>query len=72
MIFDTPQKIKAYRAIVIKNALTFYAKTGMKVNTAYTPANMLKAAEEITGKKFKRGQYTEAAAELEKFVQEIK
>lgn len=70
--FDTPQEIQAYRAIVIKNALLFYARTGMKVNRAYTPTAMLRAAKDITGKTFKRGKYTEAAAALDEWLQSQK
>jgi hypothetical protein len=36
----------------------------MKANRAYTPTNMLRTAEALTGKKFKRGQYEEAAQAL--------
>jgi hypothetical protein len=66
--FSTPQAIQVYRAIVIKHALLLYARTGMKVNSEYTPKNMIAAAQEITGKKFKARQYTEAAAALEEFI----
>lgn len=52
---------QAYRRVVIANALRFYARTGMRVNRAYTPTAMLRAATELTGKKFKRGQYLAAA-----------
>ena len=32
--------------------MEFYGRTGMKVNTAYTPANMLATAGKITGKNY--------------------
>jgi len=67
--FNTTDQIKAYQAIVIKQALLLYAHTGLKANSAYTPAAMLKAASQITGKTFKRGQYTEAAAALDAWLQ---
>ena len=57
----TPEQIAAVRGLVIASALKLYAKTGMKANRAYTPTNMLNAASQITGKKFKRGQFMEAA-----------
>jgi len=66
--FDTPEQIKAYQAITLKHALLVYARTGMQVNTAYTPKNMLLGAEQITGKKFKRGQYQQAADALDEWV----
>ena len=51
---------QVYRALVIAKALKLYANTGIKANRAYTPTNMLNVATEITGRKFKRGQYMEA------------
>jgi len=65
----TPQ---VYRALAIKNALLFYAKTGRKVNTAYTPTNMLAAASQITGVTYKRGQYLEAARDIDNRLEFIK
>lgn len=52
---------RTYQALVIAKALEIYANTGMKVNRAYTPTAMLKMAEKITGKNFKRGDYLRAA-----------
>lgn len=62
--FTIPSQIAGYRALVIAQALTMYAKTGMMVNRAYTPTAMLKAAAGITGKTYKRGQYELAAADI--------
>ena len=56
--------VQVFRAKTLATALKLYAKTGMKVNRAYTPTNMLATATAITGTKFKRGQYTEAATAL--------
>lgn len=63
--FNGREAVNVYRITVIASALRFYAKTGMKVNRAYTPTAMLNAASEMTGKKFKRGQYLEAAVALD-------
>ena len=60
--------VSVFQAIVIKNAIAFYARTGMKVNRAYTPKNMLATAAAITGKKFKRGQYEQACAALQEWI----
>jgi len=51
-----------YRAIVVKNGLGLYLKSGKKIipNRSWTPTNMLRAASEITGKTFKRGQHQQA------------
>jgi hypothetical protein len=41
---------------VIRSALKLYIKTGMKVNRMYTPANMVQAVAQKTGKQYKRGK----------------
>jgi len=64
MILDTPEQINAYRALVIAKGLETYAATGMKLNRAYTPKNMMKAAEGITGKKYRARDYTIAAMDI--------
>ena len=71
-VFSGAAEVSVYQAIVIKNALLFYAKTGMKVNRAYTPSAMLAAASAITGQRFKRGQYKEAAAAIEVVLEETR
>lgn len=53
--------MKFYTCVVLAHALRFYAKTGMKVNSAYTPTNMIRKANELTGCVFRRGQYQMAA-----------
>ena len=64
MTFAGPKGVDVYRATVLASALRLYAKTGMKPNSAYTPSNMLRAAGEMTGAIYKRGQYEAAAAAL--------
>jgi hypothetical protein len=66
--FSGPEGVAAYQAIVIKHAIKFYAKTGMKVNRAYTPTNMLRVASKITGHPYKRGQFDQAVADLELWI----
>lgn len=56
--------VAIYRATVIESALRLYAKTGMRVNRAYTPAAMMRVAAEITGRKFKARDYLGAADAL--------
>jgi hypothetical protein len=63
-MFAGPDAVNVYRATVIASGLKFYAKTGMKVNKAYTPSAMMKAATEITGQKFKARDYLGAADAL--------
>ena len=56
---------KLYSAAVLKSAIKLFAKTGIKVNRAYTPGAMLAAAGQITGKKYKRAQYKPAIDDLQ-------
>jgi hypothetical protein len=48
--------LRVYAATVLMSAIKLYIKSGMKVNRAYTPANMLATASQYTGKTYKRGQ----------------
>jgi hypothetical protein len=59
-----------YQALAIKGALKFYAKTGQKVNSAYTPKAMMATASRITGLKFKPRDYETAIKALDTFIQE--
>jgi hypothetical protein len=62
--FVGPAAVAIYRATVIESALRLYAKSGLRVNRAYTPAAMMRVAAEITGKKFKARDYLGAADAL--------
>ena len=57
---------KIFQITAIKVALRAWAKHKLKVNRAYTPKNMLAKAGELTGKKYKIGEYLKAADDLEK------
>lgn len=54
--------IGAYQALTIAHALELYHKHKMKVNRAYTPSAMMRAASQITGAKFAPRDYAGAAA----------
>lgn len=69
-IVATEEQVDTFQAIVIKNALKLYAKTGMKVNAAYTPTRMMQAASRITGKKFRARDYGGAVAALALWIEE--
>ena len=69
MVFEGPNGVATYRAIAIKSGLKLYADTGMKPNRAWTPTAMLATAGNITGKTYKRGQFREAIADLEDWIQ---
>jgi stage V sporulation protein SpoVS len=59
--------VDVFAAIAIARGLDFYAQTGMKINRMYTPANMRRKAEEITGLKFKSRDYAGMSAALRKW-----
>jgi hypothetical protein len=63
-VIDTPEGIQTYRALVIKKACELYGKHKIQVNRAYTPTAMLKAASNITGIVYKRGQHLQAAKDI--------
>lgn len=58
-----------YQAIAIKHGLAFYAKTGMWINTAYTPKNMMAMVAKINGAKLKARDYAGGVAALEAYLQ---
>jgi hypothetical protein len=55
---------RLYVAIALRAALRTYRDHKIMVNRSYTPANMLRTASNITGKKFKPGHYDHAIAAL--------
>lgn len=61
-----------FQALAVASALDLYAKTGMKVNRAYTPTAMIKMANTITGHVYRRGQYTAAALALREWADKAK
>lgn len=75
LVFDKQTDINAFRAIVLANAMEFYLSTGMKVNTAYTPKNMLATTEQITGRKYgrwTRSNALDAIADLRAWVEQAR
>ena len=53
-----------FRALVIRSAIELYLRRGIQANRNYTPKNMLRAAGEITGNTYKRGQLQQAWTDL--------
>lgn len=70
--FQGKEAVSAYHIMALKTALKMYAKTGMKINRAYSPKNMLTVAQRITGKKYKIGQYMDAFEDLDVVLQQLK
>ena len=58
-----------FRALVIRSAIELYLRTGIKANRNYTPKNMLRAAGDITGINYKRGQLDQAWADLSAWIE---
>jgi hypothetical protein len=65
----TGNNIRKYQAMVIAQALEFYADTGMKVNKDYTPTKMLHMAGKITGVYFEARDYRGAAKRLRQWAE---
>lgn len=68
--FVSPDGVTTYVAIVLRSGLALYAKTGMRPSSHWTPGRMMKRAASITGKTFKRGQYSEAITALDAWIAE--
>lgn len=66
--FTGTNGVATYRAIALKSGLGLYVKTGIQPNRAWTPMTMLATASAITGKRYKRGQYVLAIADLESWI----
>lgn len=63
IILDTPQAISAYVVLVTIKGLEA-VKAGFRLNTMYTPKNLMAQASRITGKTFKARDYDGAIAAL--------
>jgi hypothetical protein len=61
-----------YRAIVLRSSIKLYAATGMIPTRGVTITKMLAMASEYTGKRYKRGQYAEAQADLNVWIETMK
>ena len=65
----TGREIDWFRSKAIAIGLETWAKHKMKVNRAYTPKRMMAAAEKITGRKFKQGDYLGAARAIRSLIE---
>lgn len=52
--FTGPDGVKLYVAQTLISALRLYVKSGLKVNSGWTPSRMLRRAESITGKQYQQ------------------
>jgi hypothetical protein len=67
----TPEEINVVVLVTLKAAIKMYLMYGIKVNRAYTPTKMLAKAGELLGKEYKRGQLSQAFADLQARYDEI-
>lgn len=62
----TSQPVEAFRAITLRKAILLWVDHGIKVNRAYTPKAMARAAADITGL-----EYTSSKKSLRKAAEDI-
>jgi len=70
--FVGPDAVNLMRAITLRRALELYARTGMLLARGVSPTQLLKIAQEYTGKAYKRGQYDQAAQDVGTWVEAMK
>lgn len=68
----TDESVNVFAMVTIKHAIKLYAKTGMRVNRAYTPTAMKRTAEQMTGKTFKRGDWSGMIVALDAVIEDAK
>lgn len=62
--FSGRDAVELYRAMSLRSAIDLYASSKLKMTRQLTPSLMLQLAGEITGKSYKRGQYSQASDDL--------
>ena len=70
--FVGPDATNYVRAELLASSLRLYAKCGMRPTRMVGPTQMLQMATSYTGKKYKRGQYEQAADDVKKWANEMK
>jgi hypothetical protein len=55
-VIDTPEGIRRAQYFIIRAAIKMYLTTGIRANSAYTPANMRAMVTKVTGKQYKRSK----------------
>lgn len=68
----TGDGVDVFAMLALASGLELYAKAKIIPNRAYTPTAMLKAANNWTGCKFRRGQYMMAAQALRAKAAEVR
>lgn len=70
--FSGPDATLLYTAISLRGAIRLFSKTGIAPGRGYTGSTMLGSAGQLTGKKYKRGQYEAAVADLTVWIDTMK
>jgi len=70
--FEGPEQVTIFRALAIRTGIKMYRDIGIVPNRNWTITKMLRAAGEITGEHYKRGQYDLAIAGLEDWTRKEK
>lgn len=61
-----------YRAMVLRNGIRLYVKTGIKPTRGVGPTQMLAMAKEYTGETYKRGELPRAERDLSVWIDTMK
>lgn len=72
VVYSGPDATALFRAAALREALRLYAKSKIVIARGVTPTSMLSMATKITGKPYRRGEYTKAADEVDTWVQTMK
>jgi len=72
VMYSGTDAVSMYRAITVKVAIETYARTKMRMTRNATPTVLLGIAGEYTGKKYKRGQYDQAAQDLNVWIETMR
>lgn len=70
IVFTGETEVNRFVVVTLRSAIKLYSKTGMKPNRAYTPTNMKKMAEKLTGKTFKRGDWDSMVVALTEILED--
>lgn len=70
--FVGPDAVNLFRAATLASGLRMYANTGMRLTRHVSPTQMLKMAQQYTGKEYRRGQHMVAANDMKVWIDTMK
>jgi len=71
-MFVGPDAVRLVQALTLASALKLYALHKIIPTRGVTPTLMLAMASAVTGKRYKRGAYLTAAADVDKWAREMR